>query len=248
MFFSNFYRYFFYSKADMMFYFFIIMPIFLVSIVVSLKLNLTYKKYSNLFSKKNISGAVIARNILDSYNLQHIRVEMVEGNLTDHYDPRENVVRLSRGNYESSSIASIGVAAHEVGHAIQYSKEYFPIKVRALAIPATKFGTILSMPIFFAGLIFANYKLAGIGILLFSFVAIFQFITLPVEFNASARAIKILEGQNILDSEEIIGVKKVLWAAAMTYVVAFLSSLAQVFRLILILSSRRDDDWILDLI
>lgn len=242
MVFSNFQRYFFYSKADMMFYFFVIVPIFLISIVVSLKLNFTYRKYSNLFSKNKLSGAVVARNILDSYNLQHVRIEMVEGNLTDHYNPRENVVRLSRKNYESCSIASIGVAAHEVGHAIQYSKQYFPIKVRALAIPATRFGTILSMPIFFAGLLFANYKLASVGILLFSFVAIFQFITLPVEFNASARAVKILEGQNILDFEEINGVKKVLWAAAMTYVVAFLSSLAQVFRLILILISRRDDE------
>ena len=233
---------FFVNSADAMFFMFVIIPIFVLSIIVSIKLKLIYSKYSKIKNSNNVSGAVVARNILDSYGLQHVRVEAVYGDLTDHFDPTTNVVRLSYNNYEGTSIAAIGVAAHEVGHAIQYAKEYFPIKVRAAVIPATKFGSMFSIPIFMLGMMLANIKLAYFGIILFGLVALFQLITLPVEFNASIRAVKIIRAQKILDLEEIKGVKKVLWAAAMTYVASLISTLAQLIRLIIVANSNNSKD------
>ena len=236
---------FFFNRADLMFYVFIIIPIFIISILISLILRKIYKKYSNVNSKNQISGASVVRNILDSYGLNYVRIEPVSGELSDHFDPRANVVRLSSLNYGGTSIASIGVAAHEVGHAIQYQKQYFPIKFRALIIPVTNFGSKLFYPIFSVGLFISNFKLLFLGLILFSLVTFFELVTLPVEFDASARAVKILKSQNILTKQELKGVKKVLIAAALTYVVSFVSSLAQLIRLILVVFLRsnnsRDD-------
>ena len=153
------------------------------------------------------------------------------------------MVRLSRSNYEGSSIAAVGVAAHEVGHAVQHATGYLGIKVRSAVIPVTKFGSFLSMPIIILGLIFGNPKLAFLGVVLFSLIVFFELATLFVEFDASSRAVRVIANQNILETQEIFGVKKVLWAAAMTYVASFLSSLLQLIRIILIVTSsnRRDD-------
>lgn len=233
---------FFINKMDRFFYIFVLLPIFIISIIVSLKLKNIYRKYSKVESLNKISGAVVARNILDSYGCNNIKVVSIEGNLTDHFDPTSNVVRLSYKNYNGTSIASIGVAAHEVGHALQHAKNYKPIKIHSMAVPIANFGSILSMPIMFIGFIISNLKLIRFGIFLFSFVILFQLITLPVEFNASYRAINILRKQRILNEKELGGVKKVLWAAAMTYVVSFISSLAELLRLILVSGSRNDDD------
>ena len=230
-----------FDRADTIFYLVVILPIFMLSIFVSIKMKFIYSKYSKFKSLGGLTGAVVARSILDSYGLYGVRVEAISGVLTDHYDPRSNVVRLSYANYNGTSIASIGVVAHEVGHAVQYAKNYFPIKIRAAIVPATRFGSFLAMPIFIAGILLSNLRFAYFGIILFGLVAFFSFITLPVEFNASSRAVKILESQGILNEIEISGVKKVLWAAAMTYVASFLSSLAQLVRLILIVNSRDDD-------
>ena len=158
---------------------------------------------------------------------------MVNGRLTDHFDPRDNVVRLSEGNYNGTTISAVGVAAHEVGHAIQYAEHYAPIKLRAAVIPATRFGSWFYFPLF------QMPTLAYIGVGLFAMIAIFQLITLPVEFNASNRAIKILNKDFVLDADEVSGAKKVLTAAAMTYVAALLMSIVQIIRLVLIV--RRND-------
>ena len=165
----------------------------------------------------------------------------VSGHLTDHYDPRTNVVRLSDSVYTSSSIASIGVAAHEVGHAIQHATDYAPLTIRSAIIPITNLGSQLSMPLILLGILFSAQPLVEIGILAFSLMAVFQLVTLPVEFNASNRAIRTLAADGYLDQEELSGAKQVLGAAAMTYVAALITSLAQLFRLIL-LFGRRDED------
>lgn len=232
-----------YIREDFMFYMCFIIPVMIFSVIVQIKLKYIYSKFSKIKNRKGVVGAVVARNILDSYGLQHIRVEPVGGSLTDHYDPRDNVVRLSIDNYEGNSIAAIGVAAHEVGHAVQHATGYLGIKIRSAVIPVTRFGSFLSMPIFILGLIFGNPKLAFLGIILFSLIVFFELATLFVEFDASSRAIKVIIGQNILETDEVFGVRKVLWAAAMTYVASFLSALLQLIRLILIVTSsnRRDD-------
>ena len=167
-------------------------------------------------------------------------VERVSGKLTDHYDPRTNVVRLSDSTYNSASVAAIGVAAHECGHAIQHNTGYIPIKVRNAIVPAVNIGNKLAMPLFLIGLILGYYNLAFAGAMLFSLVLVFQVATLPVEFNASRRAIKILDGAYLLGRDEIKGAKKVLRAAAMTYVAAVASTALQLLRLLVIINRRRD--------
>ena len=162
-----------YIREDVMFYICFIIPIMIFSIIVQIKLKYTYSKFSKISNRKGVVGAVVARNILDSYGLQHVRVEPIGGALTDHYDPRDNVVRLSRENYEGSSIAAIGVAAHEVGHAVQHATGYLGIKVRSAVIPVTRFGSFLSMPMILLGLIFGNPKLAFLGVILFSLIVFF---------------------------------------------------------------------------
>ncbi len=223
------------------YYFFLIVPAMLIAMFAQARVNTTFNRYSRVYSRRGITAAQVARSILDANGLYEVQVMRVSGHLTDHYDPRTNVVRLSDSVYTSSSIASIGVAAHEVGHAIQHATDYAPLTIRSAIIPITNLGSQLSMPLILLGILFSAQPLVEIGILAFSLMAVFQLVTLPVEFNASNRAIRTLAADGYLDQEELSGAKQVLGAAAMTYVAALITSLAQLFRLIL-LFGRRDED------
>lgn len=181
---------------------------FALSLFASFGVKHTYSKYEKIRSTRGYTAADVARAILDRNGLQHIRIERVGGNLTDHFDPRTNVVRLSDSTFSSSSVAAIGVAAHECGHAIQHATGYAPIKIRNSIVPVVNIGSTISMPLFIIGLFLGHYGLSLAGVLLFSLVLVFQLITLPVEFNASTRAIKILDGGNMLFDEELTGAKK----------------------------------------
>ena len=217
----------------------LILPALFISLWAQFKVNSTFKNYSNTFTKKGVTGYQAARRILDANGLHYVRIERVRGHLTDHFDPRQNVIRLSESVYDRSNIAAVGVAAHEVGHAIQYAQDYSPIKLRAAIIPMTRYGSMLSMPLFFIGLIMASSSLMLFGIILYSAVALFQLVTLPVEFNASSRAMATLESMGILVDDEPTYARKVLSAAAMTYVAALLTSLLTLLRLIILSNNRR---------
>ncbi len=203
---------------------------------------MTYKKYSEVYPMRHMTGAEAAQRVLHSAGITDVRIEQVDGELTDHYDPRDKVLRLSQLNYNTSSVAAIGVAAHEAGHAIQHNKGYFPLKFRNAILPVANLGSQLGIPLVLIGLIFSfGDTLINIGILLFAFAVLFQVVTLPVEFNASRRAVKMLENEGILYGEELSGCKKVLSAAAMTYVAAAASSALQLLRLVLLGRRRRRD-------
>lgn len=219
--------------------FLILIPALLISIYAQMKVSSTFNKYSNIRSVRGYSGAQVARMLLDSNGLYNIPVELVRGKLTDHYDPTRRVMRLSEDVYYGTSVASIGVAAHETGHAIQHQQNYSPLIIRNSIFPVVNFGSNFSWIIFLVGLIFSFGPLMQIGIILFTAVVIFQLITLPVEFNASSRALVLLENNGILYSDEVTGAKKVLSAAAMTYVAAALTAIAQLLRLILLSERRR---------
>lgn len=231
---------FYYNSQDMMYFALVILPLFLLAFIVQIKMKITYSKYSRVMNMKGISGADAARNILDSMGLRHVRIQRVSGELTDHFDPRTNTLRLSEKNYSGHSVAAVGVAAHEAGHAIQHAEKYAPVKMRIAMLPAIKFSSWLYIPMFLCGMFYNMTWFCYIALVVFGISCLFQLITLPVEFDASRRAISIIESRGILDSAEIPGVKKVLWAAAMTYVVAFLSSLAQLVRILLL--SRNNND------
>lgn len=202
----------------------------------------TYNRYKEVYPARFMSGAEVAERILRSAGIQDVRVEQVAGELTDHYDPREKVLRLSQENYNTSSVAAIGVAAHEAGHAIQHNVGYFPLKFRNAILPVANLGSQLGVPLVLIGLIFSfGDTLINVGILLFAFAVLFQVVTLPVEFNASKRAVKMLDEQGILYGEELSGCKKVLSAAAMTYVAAAASSALQLLRLVILGGKRRRD-------
>ena len=193
-----------------------------------------FSKYSGVRNSRGYTGADAARAILDRNGLSYIRIEHINGELTDHYDPGANVIRLSDSVYNNDSVAAVGVAAHEAGHAVQYAEGYGPIKVRSAIIPITQFGSNLSTPLVILGIIFSSNVLITAGILLFCTVVLFQAITLPVEFNASGRALKVLREEHFLDDDEMKGAKSVLTAAALTYVAAMFSALASLARLLLI--------------
>lgn len=216
----------------------LVIPGLIISVWAQIKVSTTFKKYSQVRTKRGMTGYDAARRILDSNGLSHVRIEQIGGHLSDHYDPRANVIRLSHEVYSTSSPAAIGVAAHEAGHAIQYATQYGPIKLRAGLVSITQFSSALAIPLFFIGLIFASDMLMLAGILLYAAIAFFQLVTLPVEFNASARALKVLSSSGTLDSEELNASRKVLSAAAMTYVAALLTSLLTLLRLLLLASSR----------
>lgn len=202
------------------------------------RVNSTFKKYSQVGSRRNVPAHVIARQILDSYGLYDVTVMRVDGKLTDHYDPRKNIVALSDSTFFSTSVAAIGVAAHEVGHAVQYNKNYLPIKIRAMFVPIAQIGSKSWIFFFFLGMFFSLSFLVEVGIILFAFVVLFQLLTLPVEFNASRRALKVIDQQFLLDKDEIGGARKTLSAAAMTYVAGLMSAVAQLIRLLAISNSR----------
>lgn len=216
---------------------------FLISALVSVKMNATFSKYSKVRSYCGMTGAQAAQRILSSAGIYDVRIEHVSGKLTDHYDPSNKVLRLSDAVYGNTSIAAIGVAAHECGHAVQHARNYVPLSVRSAIVPVANFGSQLSWPLFLAGLIFSFRPLLMIGILLFCAALLFQIVTLPVEFNASARALRMLDETGIMGRQEIRGTKKVLRAAAMTYVAAVIGSLLQLLRLLILSGAfrKRDD-------
>lgn len=216
----------------------IVLPALIFTFWAQINVNSTFEKYSKVKTKSNMTGYDSARRILDANGLYDVSVEMVGGNLTDHYDPRANVIRLSEGVYHSTSAAAVGVAAHEAGHAVQYAKGYFPIKVRQAIIPVSRIGSSLAIPLFLIGLLLAVPALAYVGIAFYSLAVVFQLITLPVEFNASRRAMEALDG-GVLDRRELDASAKVLRAAALTYVAALASSLLSLLRLIAIVNRRR---------
>ncbi len=221
----------------------IVMPMLLVSIIAQINVKSTYSKYSKVFSKKGYTAEQAVRMILDKNGLYNVEITRVSGNLTDHYNPKTNKIALSDSVYGSSSVAAIGVAAHEAGHAIQHAKEYLPIKVRSAIVPITQIGSQLSTPLILLGLILELYQLAYLGIILFGLVVVFQLVTLPTEFDASKRAIAILS-DGFFYEDEIKGAKKVLISAALTYLAALFVAIASLLRLILIVSgngrNRRD--------
>lgn len=212
----------------------ILIPALIFSLIAQLMVKGAFSKYSGVRNSRGYTGADAARAILDRNGLSYIRIEHINGELTDHYDPSANVIRLSDSVYNNDSVAAVGVAAHEAGHAVQYAEGYGPIKVRSTIIPITQFGSNLSTPLVIFGIIFSSNVLITAGILLFCTVVLFQAITLPVEFNASGRALKVLREEHFLDDDEMKGAKSVLTAAALTYVAAMFSALASLARLLLI--------------
>ncbi|MBE6064268.1 zinc metallopeptidase [Clostridium cochlearium] len=217
----------------------ILIPALIISFIAQIKVNSTFEKYSKIRSQGGYTGEQVARRLLDSHGLFDIPVQLVRGKLTDHYDPVNRVMRLSSDVYYGTSVASIGVAAHETGHAIQHQENYAPLKMRNAIVPLANLGSNLSWILFILGFILKITGLVKTGIILFSAVVLFQLITLPVEFDASSRAISMLEGTGTLYGEEVIGAKRVLSAAAMTYVAATLTAISQLLRLIVL--SRRND-------
>ena len=211
----------------------------LISAFASFRVNSAFKKYSKNFNSRGLTAQDVAGRILSYAGIYDVRIERIRGNLTDHYSPTEKVLRLSDRVYNSTSIAAIGVAAHECGHAIQHNVGYFPLKLRSLSVPVANIGSKLSWPIILIGLILGYTQLAQIGVFLFLFVVLFQLITLPVELDASRRAIKILDGYDLLADYELPGAKRVLRAAAGTYVAALFSAILQLLRLVLLTRNNR---------
>lgn len=217
----------------------IVLPALVFTIWAQMKVNSTFNRYSKIYTSGRLTGAEAARRILDANGLYDVKIERVHGSLTDHYDPKKNVIRLSETVHDVSSVAAVGVAAHETGHAIQHARGYFPIRVRMAIIPVTRIGSMLSMPLFIIGLLLASSPFILLGILLYSLITVFQLVTLPVEFNASRRAMQTLESQGILYKEELDGAYSVLSAAAMTYVAALATSLLTLLRLLVIANGRK---------
>ena len=229
------------------YYLILVVPAVIFSMWAQSKVNSTFNKYSRVSTYSRMTGFEAARRILDANGLRHVAIERVSGNLTDHYDPRTNVIRLSDSVYGSASVAAIGVAAHEAGHAVQYAENYAPIKLRAAIIPITNLGSKLAMPLILLGILFsafadASYTLVYLGIACFGLSLVFQLVTLPVEFNASRRAMEAISSAGILTDEEQQGARKTLTAAAMTYVAATAVALVQLLRLVMLFGGRRRDD------
>ncbi len=221
-------------------YLVLVLPMLILTMIAQANVTSTYNKYSKVMSRRGLTAEAAVRQILAANGLQNVAITRVAGNLTDHYDPRTNSIALSDTVYGSRSIAAIGVAAHEAGHAIQHAVGYFPIKIRTAIVPITQFGSKLSTPLLILGLLLGFYPLAYAGILLFGVTTVFQLVTLPTEYNASRRALEALAG-GYLDEDERKGTKKVLSAAASTYLAALFVSLASLLRLILIVNGRRRD-------
>ena len=228
-------------------YIVLVLPCIIFSMWASSSVNNTFKRYAQKFSSRRITGAQAAQRVLRHNGDSGVRIERVSGNLTDHYDPRTNVIRLSDSVYDSTSVAAIGVAAHEAGHAVQYARHYAPIHFRAAIIPITNIGSKLAMPLILLGVVLnfmggISTGLIYLGIAAFALSLVFQLVTLPVEFNASRRAMRAIDDAQILTTDEQRGARKTLTAAAMTYVAATAVSLAQLLRLLVLFSGRRRDD------
>ncbi len=227
-------------------YIVLVIPAMILALYAQNKVNSTFKKYSRVASRSGMTGAQAARRLMELNGIYDVSIERVSGNLTDHYDPSKKVLRLSDSVYSDTSVAAIGVAAHETGHAIQHARGYVPLTLRTVMVPLANLGSTLSMPLIFLGILFSFSSVMGntminLGILLFGLSVVFTIITLPVEFNASRRAVACLGDSGILYDDEIGGVKKVLSAAAMTYVASTAVALANFLRLIIIFGGRRRD-------
>ncbi|MBE6573565.1 MAG: zinc metallopeptidase [Ruminococcaceae bacterium] len=221
-------------------YIIFVIPPMLLSIWASFNVKNTFNKYKKVRNRYGLTGEESARKILDANGLYNVRIERISGDLTDHYDPRTNVIRLSDSVYGSDSVAAVGVAAHEAGHAVQHATEYTPIKIRSSLVPVANFGSSAGVLLAVIGIFLANEMLSYIGIALFMAVVLFQLVTLPVEFDASNRAIKALE-RGYLSDDELKATKKVLGAAALTYLAALLVSIGQLLRLIMLVNRGNRD-------
>lgn len=214
----------------------------ILSLAASAMVKSTYAKYAKVRSLSGMTGAQAAERILQASGIYDVQIQHVSGNLTDHYDPRDKTLKLSDSTFGSNSVAAVGVAAHECGHAIQHNKGYVPLTLRSTLVPIANFGATISWPLIIIGVLITNSQfLINVGILLFSAAVLFQLVTLPVEFNASSRAVKLLNDTGILYDEEITHTKKVLGAAALTYVAAAAASILQLLRLILLFGGRDRD-------
>lgn len=216
----------------------LLIPAIVLSIYANSKVRSTYNKYSKIESRSGLTGKDVAALILQNNGIRDVEIESVKGRMTDHYDPRTRTLRLSKDNYHGRSLAAVGVAAHEVGHAIQHANNYAPLGLRSAIVPVSSIGSKLAFPLILAGFFFQvsifGFSLLDIGIAFFSLAVVFTLITLPVEFNASSRAIAAIEGHAILDEEEIAGAKKVLNAAAMTYIAAAAVAILELIRLLVL--------------
>ena len=217
----------------------IVLPAIILSLWAQINVKSTYSKYSQLKTRSGVTGFDAARRILDANGLYDVSIEMIPGDLTDHYDPKANVIRLSNAVYSSTSAAAVGVASHEAGHAVQHAVGYAPIKLRTAVIHVSRFGSMAAMPLFLLGLIMAFQPLMYVGIIFYSLAMVFQLVTLPVEFNASRRAMEALTDSGRFSSDELRASRKVLSAAALTYVAALASSLLSLLRLIVIANGSR---------
>lgn len=217
----------------------------LICLAASAKVKSTFNRYDRVRSMSGMTGAQAAERILNSAGIYDVTVQHISGNLADHYDPRNKVLSLSDSTYSSTSVAAVGVAAHECGHAIQHQTNYAPLNIRSAIVPVANFGSSIAWPLILIGLFFTSKTgtfLIDLGIICFSMAVLFQLVTLPVEFNASSRAVKILENTGILGHEELQGTKKVLGAAALTYVAGAASAILQLLRLIILFGGRGGDD------
>ncbi len=219
----------------------LVLPCMIFAMWAQWRVNSTFDRYSKVYSRRGITAAQAAEAVLRANGVTGVRIEGIAGKLTDHYDPRSNVIRLSSAVYGSSSVASIGVACHEAGHAVQYARGYAPIKLRAAIVPLTNIGSMLTMPLILLGIFIQVSGLVTLGIAAFGLSTVFQLVTLPVELDASGRALAAIEGGYLLEGDEVQLARKTLWAAAMTYVAALAVSLAQLLRLILLFGGRRRD-------
>lgn len=219
---------------------FIMIPVIIFAFICQLKVQSNYKKYGRIRNARNMTGAQAAYELLQMNGITDVRIKRISGNLTDHYNPKTKEICLSEGVFNSNSIAAVGIACHEAGHACQHAQAYFPLKIRNFIIPVTRFGSNLGIPLALIGIIFSWQPLIYIGIILYAAVAVFQLITLPVEFNASKRALQTIRTNSFLVGAEYNGARKVLTAAALTYVAALASSLATLLRLLLVAGRRSD--------
>lgn len=219
----------------------LLIPGLLLAMYAQAKVSSTYNRYKKVVSHSGYTGAQFARKMLKDNGLYDVTITQISGRMSDHYDPRANQVRLSSEVYNGTSIASLGIAAHEVGHAVQHATNYFPLTIRNIVVPVTNFSSSIYMLFIFLGLIMNSFSMIQLGIMLFAVIVIFQVITLPVEFNASNRAIATLGGDGVLDDQELKGAKKVLGAAAMTYVAAMVTAVLQLLQLLVVFGGGRDE-------
>lgn len=222
------------------YYIILVIPAMLLALWAQVKVKSTYNKFSKVSNTKGITGAYAAQAVLTHYGINDVRIEQVSGKLTDHYDPKAKVIRLSEGVYGSSTIAAVGIACHEAGHAAQHAQDYTPIKIRNSLVPVCNIGSSLGIPLALIGYFLGFEPLISIGLLLYAAIALFQVVTLPVELNASRRAMKVIDETGLLQDEEQSGAKKVLTAAAMTYIASMLVAIANLLRLILRFNNRRN--------